>query len=890
MFKKILKIVGISLLVLIVLAFTLPYIFKGKIVALVKTEINQQLNATVDFKDVDISIFRHFPKLAVGLNNLQIVGKGEFAEDTLLQAQQIDVALDLMSAIKGKDIKIYNIVLKQPQVNAVVHANGLANWDIVKPDSTATADTTANNLQLNLEKYSIENGTVWYRDDASAMTAKVTNLNHQGKGNFIADVFTVATSTTADAVDFSYGGIPYLNQVKTSIDAAIEVDTKNSKYSFNTEKVQLNELQLITQGFLQLVNDSTYAMDINFKAPSTDFKNILSFVPAIYQNNFSSIKTSGQAIFNGFVKGNYNSTTIPAYNIHLDVKNGYFKYPDLPKAVQNINLTMQVDNPDGVTDHTVVNIPQAHIEFGADPFDFRLLVKNPITNMFVDAAAKGVLDLSSITQFVKLQSGTTLKGILNANASMSGNVSSIEKQQYNKMNAAGTIGLNAFKYASTDYPTGVELKNLLMTFTPKNVTLNNVAGNFMHTNFTANGYVNNLLEYALQNKALDGAVNLTADKINLNEWMGVSTDSSNKNTATSKPFIVPDNLNFLVNAKAQEVVYDKLNIQQLSGNLLIANETVTMNNVKGNALDGTVVISGSYSTKASKTKPDIALNYNVINVDIQKTFMAFNTVQKLMPIGKFLAGKLSSQLNLSGKLGNNMMPDLNTLSGLGNVLMLEGVLSSFQPLDKLSQTLNVNALKNISAKDIKAFFEFANGNVLVKPFTVKVKDIEMEIGGLHGLTQAMDYTINMKIPRASMGEKGNNLVNNLAQQISNQGVPVKVGDIVPIQVKMGGSILSPTIKTNLKQTTTSLAQDIKTQVTSFATAKADSAKAAIKDTLNSVKNEILKTAKDELTKKLLNKNDSSSISSPNDTKKNIEEKGKGLLKNLNPFKKKEKEQ
>jgi hypothetical protein len=121
-------------------------------------------------------------------------------------------------------------------------------------------------------------------------------------------------------------------------------------------------------------------------------------------------------------------------------------------------------------------------------------------------------------------------------------------------------------------------------------------------------------------------------------------------------------------------------------------------------------------------------------------------------------------------------------------------------------------------------------------------------------------------------------------------VPVKVGDIVPIQVKMGGSILSPTIKTNLKQTTTSLAQDIKTQVTSFATAKADSAKAAIKDTLNSVKNEILKTAKDELTKKLLNKNDSSSISSPNDTKKNIEEKGKGLLKNLNPFKKKEKEQ
>jgi hypothetical protein len=292
------------------------------------------------------------------------------------------------------------------------------------------------------------------------------------------------------------------------------------------------------------------------------------------------------------------------------------------------------------------------------------------------------------------------------------------------------------------------------------------------------------LAYALQNKALDGAMNVKVDKMNLNEWMGVSTDTTNTNTATSKPFVVPNNLNLSLVANAGELVYDKLNITNVTGKLLVANEAVQMQNITGNALQGSIVINGSYSTKNSKTNPDITLGYNVTNVDIQQTFLAFNTVQKLMPIGKFLSGKLSSQLNLSGKLGENMMPDLTTLSGIGNVLMLEGVLKSFAPLDKLSQTLNVNSLQNISAKDIKTFFEFANGNVLVKPFTVKVKDIEMEIGGLHGLTQAMNYTINMKVPRALMGEKGNALVNNLAQQISNKGVPIKVGDIVPIQVKL----------------------------------------------------------------------------------------------------------
>jgi hypothetical protein len=366
--------------------------------------------------------------------------------------------------------------------------------------------------------------------------------------------------------------------------------------------------------------------------------------------------------------------------------------------------------------------------------------------------------------------------------------------------------------------------------------------------------------------------------------MGVSTDTTNKNTATATPFAVPANLDITVHAAIDKVHYDNLDIANLTGSLLLADETVKLNNVKGNALDGTIEMGGYYSTKLSKKKPDIALNYDVKNVDIQKTFLAFNTVQKLMPVGKFLAGKLSSQLTLTGKLGENMMPDLNTLSGVGNALMIEGVLSKFQPIEKLSQTLNVSALQNISAKDIKTYFEFANGKVLVKPFTVKVKDIEMEIGGLHGLNQSMDYTINMKLPRALMGDKGNAFVNNLATQASNKGVPIKVGDIIPVQIKMGGSITNPTIKTDLKQSATSLAQDLKQQATSFAQAKVDSAKAALKDTINSAKKQVLQSAKDELAKKLLSSKDTSSNSG--DNKKKLEETGKGLLKDLNPFKKK----
>ena len=47
--KKVFKIFFITIVILIGLLFASVYIFKGKIVSLVKSEINKKINARVDF-------------------------------------------------------------------------------------------------------------------------------------------------------------------------------------------------------------------------------------------------------------------------------------------------------------------------------------------------------------------------------------------------------------------------------------------------------------------------------------------------------------------------------------------------------------------------------------------------------------------------------------------------------------------------------------------------------------------------------------------------------------------------------------------------------------------------------------------------------------------------
>lgn len=1008
MLKKALKITGIILLVLVVLAFTLPLVFKNKIIAIAKTEINKSLHARVDFADIDISLFRHFPRLAVGLEQLQVIGVDDFAKDTLIAAKQIDVALNLMSLFGGKEMNIYSVTIDEPRIQAIVNQDGKANWDITKPSADTTTTESSTDFNMKLNHYAINNGYILYKDIPGNMSAEIIDLDHSGSGDFTSDLFTLTTKTAASSVSFNYSNIPYLINAKTSLDADIQVDNKASKYTFKTDDIAVNDLKLSTEGFFRFVNDTTYGMDIKFNAPSTEFKTILSLIPAVYKTDFDKIKTSGKAVFNGFVKGEYNSVKMPAFNVNLNVEDGFFQYPDLPQPVKNIAIAMKVDNPDGVIDNTVVDISKGHIEFGNDPFDFRVLLKKPVTDQYIDATLKGKLNLNQVTQFVKLEGDTKLSGLLDADATAKGNVSAITQQKpgpfsangfinisnlnysskdfpqpirnsniqvnfqnpdgvadhtlinvptahveignnpidfnvsiknpattlffdgkaqgkfnlasvqqftqlqpgtavsglldaniafagnktdidnkaYDKVKLAGTLGLNDLNYTSKDYPAGIKVPQAAFTFNPKNITLNNLKAEYLKSTFTASGSVDNAIGYALKDEPIAGLLNVHADKINLNDFMGTSSDTAAAAT-NSAPFAVPANIGFTLNAAVDKLTYDKTDYTNLKGTVAIKDQTASLKNIQMDALDGKILLNGSYSTKNNKKTPDMAFNYDVTGVSVEKAFYAFNTVQKLMPIGKFLSGTISSKLGITGKLGGDMSPLLNTLTGEGNLLLIEGALKKFAPLEKLAQTINVSELNGLSLKDVKTYFEFANGKVLVKPFKVKVKDIDMEIGGMHGLDQSIDYGIAMKVPRSIIGNQGNALINNLAQQASSKGIPVKLSDYINLNVKMGGTITNPQLKTDLKEAAGDLAADMKQQAADFVKQQADSAKQRLKDSANAIKDQAIKDIQKDLTKQILGggKDSSGAKEKPLDnTKKNAEEAVKNTLNNI--FKKK----
>lgn len=879
-FKRIFIGIGIILLLFIATAVIVPVFFKDKIMAVVKKQLNDQLNATTDFKDVDISLFHSFPHLSVSIEGVSIVGKDAFKNDTLIAAKSIDVALDLMKAINGT-YDILNIGLVTPRIHAIMHKDGKANWDITKPTPPATTTEASKPFALKLRKYSIENAFIEYNDEQGKMHVVIENLDHKGSGDFSSDAFTLSTKTTADAITFMMGNIPYLHKVKTAIDLDLGIDNKASKYTFNTEKIQLNGLRLATKGFVQMPDTNNMIVDVQFNTPSNDFKDILSLVPGIYQSNFKDIKTTGKLTLSGSVKGKYNKTQIPSYHVALGIQDGSFQYPDLPEKVSNIQVKLAVDNPDGITDHTVVNLEKCHIDLGAQPFDFRMLLKTPVSDQWIDASAKGRIDLTQMQKFTKLEASTKLSGVVTADVSVKGSVAAAQKKQFEKIDAAGTIGINNLSYASKDYPDGVNISSLILTFNPKNVTVSNLRGEYMKTLFSGDGSINNLLGYYLHDESLDGSFSFVADKVDVNKFMGTAstTTTTTATPASTQPFIVPSNLNVELHVKIGTVKYDNINLTNVQGGLAIRNQSILLQNISANGLDGVIKMNGSYSTKNDKKNPDIAFDYSVQAVDVQKTYTTFATIQKMMPFAKYASGKVTSNLSMNGKLGADMSPVMNTLSGKGDMMMLSGVLSGFPVTDQMAEKLHLSQFKTITLKDSKLFFTFENGRLIIQPYKTTISGIDAEIGGSNGFDQTIKYAINLVVPTSMMGSGGTTMVNNLVSQAASKGVNVKVAEKVNLAVNVTGTTTSPKIETNLKNmvgdAVTNLKEEIKKEVQHKVDSVKTVVKTAVKDTVKAIKQQAITTAKEEVKKQILGGGNPPGEKKP-DPIKDAGEKVKGL--------------
>jgi hypothetical protein len=801
---RILKWTGISLLVLIILLIAAPFIFKKQIVQLVKDTANKELNAKVNFGDFDLSLFRSFPDFSLSVDSVSVANIGEFEGDTLLYAKNLSLSLDLMSVIKGDKYEIHTISLDQPRINARVLKDGKANWDITKPSAdTAVSDTAASApFKMGLEKFEIKDGYIVYDDASLGFYTELYDMDHTLKGDFTSDNFLLETLTEIERFTMNYGGITYMNNVKTRIKADLDADMPNFKFTFKNNEFSFNELTLGLDGYFAMPKEDM-DMDLRFKANQTEFKNILSLVPGVYTADFKDVKTSGSLSLDGFAKGIYNDKKMPAFGCKLLVKDASFKYPSLPKSATNIQIDLLVDNKTGEPDATVIDLNKFHVDLGGNPIDAVMHVSTPVSDANINASVLAKINLATMRDIIPMEKGDDLNGMITADVKMKGRMSSIEKERYEEFNAAGKIAVLDMNYKteSLSYPT--QISALYLDFNPRTVDLTKLDVKIGKSDIQMDGKIENFLEYALKDSLLSGTFNLRSSMLDLNELMSSpdsgKTEAATPDTAVASVAEVPSNLDVRLNADVKKMLYDNLTISNVTGGVAIKDSKMTLDNLKMaiDELEGTMALTGVYNTQNIK-KPSVDFKVDIANFDIPKTFKAFNSVQKLAPIAQFAKGKFSTDLKFTTLLDEHMDPVLNTLEGGGHLKTQSVSVEGFEPINKLADLLKQEKYKKLTFENVDATYTFKDGRVEVKEMPIKTGNITAKVKGSTGFDQTIDYTWNMEIPRSEFGSQANAAAGSVLDQINKAaGTNVKLGDKVKLKVGFGGTITKPVLKSDL---------------------------------------------------------------------------------------------
>jgi ribosomal protein L12E/L44/L45/RPP1/RPP2 len=559
----------------------------------------------------------------------------------------------------------------------------------------------------------------------------------------------------------------------------------------------------------------------------------------------------------GNIKGKMTEDKFPAFNIDLKVKDGNFQYPDLSTPVNNVNADLQVSNNTGLIDNTVINLKNIHVELGKEPIDGKMIVTNIETGPVVDLKLKGKIDLANLKTALDLKDFNKLEGIIISDFEAKGNIASTSKN-YENINAKGNISVSNIVFKGTENDQEIKVSSASLNFTPNNINLNNISMKIGESDISANGSLNNLISYALSDGILVGRLNMSSKYFDFNPYL-VAEEAGKENETqkeTRTAFDIPKNINFSMQSNFDKLIYDNLELKNVSGQILFKESKVILENLNMKLLDGSLTGNGYYAKTEYQEKPDIQFKLGIKDFNVKKTYDKFASVKQFAPIAKYIDGSFSSNLKMRTSLDNTLTPVWETFFSNGSLNLKSAEIKNFKPFTKLGSVLSLQELSNPKVQNVNPSFEIRNGRFYVEPVKFKIANYNVEFGGSNGIDQSLDYVMNIEIPASNLKNQANKSISSLVGKDLN----LITASSVNVKALIGGTVDSPKINTSAsdvaKDVTSNVVEQVKTQVIDQAKAKADSIKSAaekkLKEEAKKKEEELQKKLEEEAKKKLKN--------------------------------------
>lgn len=766
--KRFLKITATVVAVVLVVAIVTPLLLRGKIGDIVKREANAMLAARLDFEKLDISLLRNFPNASLNLKGLTLVGTDRFEGDTIVAARRITVVVNLMSLVGDEGFEVRKIILASPALHAHKLADGAVNWDVMKPseqaDTTAAEESAPSSFRLSVRDFRLTDAVIRYEDDSTGMELRTAPLSLRLSGDMSAESTQLDLDLLAGGVDFTQGGVPLLHDAELALDAEIDADLAEGRFTFSRNTLRLNAIEMRLDGWVQQVGDAL-AMDVSAGCSEVRFKDLLSLIPAFYKHEFRSLAASGELSMELWARGQMHGAQLPAFELKTEVHNGSFQYSSLPKAVTDINIAAKVSNAGDELDKTEVEISEFGLKMAGNSLSATGYATNLMSDPTFRATLSGRVDLGAIREVYPLEKGIDLAGRIAASLKLSGRMSDVESGRYERISASGSLVVEQLGLHVPQLPE-VFIRRAAATISPQAMTLGEFGVTVGGSDLSATGQLTGYLGYLMRGEQLAGRLYVKSDLLDLNEIRAaVPADAEAESADAEKPaeeaaaapaqaIVVPKNLNLSLNAELKKVLFEKMVITDIAGEMSVAGGTLSLDRLGLQLFGGKASASGRYSTAADPAHPTLSLAASIAKASFPRTFEEIEAVRQLAPIFEKASGDYSLSIDMRTTLDAAMSPDLMSLTAQGEICSENVSVEGVEVFDKLADLLKNDKLRRIEARDLKIRFSIKDGRVTTEPFDLKMGDVNVNMSGTTGLDRTIDYTAKVTLPAGVGGVLG----------------------------------------------------------------------------------------------------------------------------------------
>ncbi|MBL0105579.1 MAG: hypothetical protein IPP51_18430 [Bacteroidetes bacterium] len=732
--KLALKIIAITITSVLALALLVTLFYGKEIKQLIITELNKNINAEIQVKEVDFSLITHFPFASIDFHEL--VMKDAIVsdkKDTLLKTNRLSLLFNVM-AVFDKDVAIRKIILEDATVHIRIDSAGKSNYHFWK----SSGDSSKAGV-LDLQKILLKNVDITYVDKKNHQDYDLLAKKAALSGLFASDEYTLGIEGDLFVRKLVSGEVNYINQKPASIATNLKIVSSKDLYTFDKSSVTIADVQFDVAGNVSAPPDAV-VMDLDIRAHEADLASFISLLPPKYAEHLKTFKSKGKFVFHSVIKGENSAKKSPSVTTEFSIRDGQLQPNDGSVELTSIQLSGNYTNRSSSGKSSLV-VPELSASLSGHKIkaDFRL---DDLDNAFLTLHASTQLDLAQIKPFLKADTLETLSGNLAMNVSYSGKldeIRNVSKEKIYKVNASGNIDISHLSFKLKNNP--LDFKDLNGNFALNNndVDVKSFSGNISSTDFVMSGVFKNFIPFLLvHDQGGEFIAGMQSEHLNLDELLSNKSAASAGDTSYIMKF--NPRLTCELNVLVRRLHFRKFEATNLNGQIHLQNQVISGRNVSFRTMEGSIVMDATIN---ASRRDSILMNCDAkfANLNIEKLFYEFENFDQTTMMDKNVKGKLSADVQFASSWTTDLSINPNKVMSTCDITIDNGELNNFAPIQALSKYLKVPDLNRIRFSTLKNKIFIANRKITIPNMEINSSAMNLSGSGTHDFDNIVDYHI-----------------------------------------------------------------------------------------------------------------------------------------------------